>query len=123
MITRARAAIGALLAAAIVASVAAPAVAAPARAIDCATAPSDSPAADACRADHWTIRPRVAVSPRGIMRRHSLPSCTFEDGSGTRLPCSWNVRGTDGNGIGRAYYVTGSHRAPVFHYLAGVNVR
>ena len=69
------------------------------------------------RADGWTIRPRIVVDPHGVVRHSLLPSCAVEDASNGPVPCSWNLRSTDGNGRGLAYYVIGTHRAPRFRYV------
>lgn len=77
--------------------------------------------ADQCRAHGWTVRSRLVVGPHRWVHYSTLASCTFEDGSGSHLPCSWNFRRTDGNGIGDRFYVTGSswshHRV---HYVNGI---
>lgn len=62
-----------------------------------------------CREHGWTIQPRLVVGPHGTVRYHRLPSCTYEDGSGSPLPCSWNIRSGDGNGIGLAYWIGVHH--------------
>lgn len=79
-----------------------------------------SSGADWCRSRGWVVRPRIVVSPRGVVRFHRLPSCAVEDASSGPVPCSWNIRATDGNGAGMAYFVTGSNDRPRFHYVKRV---
>lgn len=83
-------------------------------------APQSTGAQD-CRDHGWVVRHRLVVGPHHWVHYSTLPSCTFEDGSGSRLPCSWNFRSTDGNGVGDKFYVTGSswnhHRV---HYVNGI---
>lgn len=65
-----------------------------------------SPGADLCRALGYSVSARFVLSPRGVVLHSSLPHCRFEDGSGGRRPCTWNVGPrTDGNGVGLAYKV------------------
>lgn len=67
-----------------------------------ATVAPHSAAADQCRDRGWTIRPRLAVTPHGVVAASALPHCREEDGSGQRSACSWNFHdGTqDGDGKG-----------------------
>lgn len=58
-----------------------------------------------CRAHGWTIRTRLVVGPHHWVRFSTLPHCETEDGSHTHRPCSWNFDRTDGNGIGRSYWI------------------
>jgi len=68
-------------------------------------APHSAGAAE-CRAHGWTIRTRLAVNPRAVVKGSGLPDCVNEDGSGQRSACSWNFDGsTDGNGVGLSYWV------------------
>ena len=65
-----------------------------------------STGADRCRELGYTVSARFLLSPRGVVLHSSLPHCRFEDGSGGRRPCTWNVGPrVDGNGIGLAYKV------------------
>lgn len=65
-----------------------------------------SAGADLCRELGYTVSARFVLSPRGVVLHSSLPHCAYEDGSGGRRPCTWNVgRRVDGNGIGLAYKV------------------
>ena len=65
-----------------------------------------SAGADLCREQGYTVSARFVLSPRGVVLHSSLPHCAYEDGSGGRRPCTWNVgRPVDGNGIGLAYKV------------------
>ena len=65
-----------------------------------------SPGAELCRALGYSVSARFVLSPRGVVLHSSLPHCRFEDGSGGRRPCTWNVGPrTDGNGVGLAYKV------------------
>lgn len=66
-----------------------------------------------CRAHGWTIRPRLVVGDRGVVRFHRMPSCEHEDASSDR-PCSWNIRGGDGNGRGLAFWADERNHA---HYV------
>jgi hypothetical protein len=46
------------------------------------------------------------VNKHGVVRSSTLPHCTVEDASRGPVPCTWNVgTGTDGNGVGLAYWV------------------
>jgi hypothetical protein len=65
-----------------------------------------SAGADWCRARGWEITGRYVISPRAIVAHESLPHCRYEDGSGQRSACTWNLGPRiDGNGIGLAYVV------------------
>lgn len=68
-----------------------------------------------CRDHGWTVRHRLVVSPHRVVKFSTLPSCKTDDGGGP-VPCSWNFGTTDGNGIGRAYYVTNPQH-PAHHYV------
>jgi hypothetical protein len=65
------------------------------------------------------------AKPQGItVDRHArvvlsaLPHCHFEDGSGGKTPCTWNVGPeTDGNGVGLAYWVNKPHGEFKYHYV------
>lgn len=61
--------------------------------------------ADECRDKGWIIGAQgtYVVSPRNVLRYYNLPSCRYEDGSGQRQACGWNVTGGNGNGAGRVY--------------------
>lgn len=61
--------------------------------------------------------PGIRLTRHDVVRSSTLPSCAVEDASRGPVPCSWNFGTTDGNGAGLAYYVTGTHRAPRFHYV------
>jgi hypothetical protein len=62
--------------------------------------------ADWCRARGWEITGRYVISPRAIVAAERLPHCRYEDGSGQRSACTWNLGPrTDGNGLGLAYVV------------------
>lgn len=65
-----------------------------------------------CRKHGWTLRPNVAISPRHVLRYYNLPSCKYEDGSGQRATCGWNVTTGDGNGRGLVYiaFTINKHR-------------
>jgi hypothetical protein len=59
-----------------------------------------------CRGHGWIVRARIVIGPHRYVHMTALPHCRFEDGSGQRSACTWNVgRPIDGNGIGRAYVV------------------
>lgn len=77
-----------------------------------------SPGARDCRQRGWVIRPRLVVTPDRWIVFTRLPHCRYEDGSGQRSACTWNV-GTpqDGNGRGRAYWVDLADRV---HYVKGL---
>lgn len=70
-----------------------------------------SDAADACRDRGWTIavgeRGRgIIVSPSNVVRYLWLPQCRYEDGSGQRSACTWNmVLPYQGNGMGKALWI------------------
>jgi hypothetical protein len=82
---------------------------------DCAwVRPAQHHQARTCRAEGWLIDTMLAVSPHGVVKRTYLPACTFEDGSGGPLPCSWNFTHEDGNGQGLAYWITKSRHV---HYV------
>lgn len=70
-----------------------------------------------CRSFGWIIRPRLVVGPHGVVRASWLPSCGVEDSSSGPIPCSWNFRRTDGNGLGLAYWVTGTHGSNRAHFV------
>jgi hypothetical protein len=72
--------------------------------------------AQECRAHGWTIRTRLVVNPRHVVKGSGLPHCRYEDGSGQRSACSWNFHDgrADGNGRGFAYWVDRHNRA---HYV------
>jgi hypothetical protein len=65
-----------------------------------------STGAEWCRSRGWIVRARIVIGPKRFVHMTALPHCRYEDGSGQRSSCTWNV-GTpvDGNGIGRAYVV------------------
>lgn len=65
-----------------------------------------SEAAEACRAEGWTVRRIVTVGPKGYVRAVSMPACEMEDSAG---PCYWDAR-TLGNGKGTSFYVTPNDR-------------
>lgn len=79
-----------------------------------------SEGAETCRDLGWVVRKNLVVGPRKWVRMSALPSCKYEDGTGHRPACSWNFGSGDGNGEGNAYWVTGTHNEPVFHYVKGV---
>lgn len=59
--------------------------------------------AEDCREMGWIIRPGLSISPRHVLRYYDLPSCRYEDGSGQRRACGWNVTAGNGNGRGLVY--------------------
>jgi hypothetical protein len=69
--------------------------------------------ADQCRQAGWTVRPRLVVGPHGVVRYHTMPSCTYEDAS-DNVPCSWNIRAGDGNGRGLAFWAGANNHG---HYV------
>ena len=75
--------------------------------------PQTRGAAD-CRALGWTVRPRLVVDPRGVVRFSRLPHCAIEDASSGPVPCSWNFGPGDGNGRGLSYWVDRHDRT---HYV------
>jgi hypothetical protein len=49
----------------------------------------------------------IVVDRHGVVVRSSLKHCKYEDGSGGKLPCTWNIgRKVDGNGEGLAYWIS-----------------
>jgi hypothetical protein len=66
-----------------------------------------SAGANECRDHGWTIRKRLAVNPRHVVKGSGLPHCREEDGSDQRPACSWNFHDgqRDGNGRGASYWV------------------
>lgn len=56
----------------------------------------------------------LVLSRHGVVRSSTLPHCHFEDGSGGRQPCTWNIGRRDGDGQGLAYWVGTRDRA---HYV------
>lgn len=56
----------------------------------------------------YAATPHIETNAHGVVTYSNLPSCKYEDGSGGRRPCSWNVNEGDGNGIGLAYWVSKS---------------
>jgi hypothetical protein len=82
-------------------------------------APS-SAGADECRAHGWTIRARLVVGPRGVVRMSALPHCRNEDGSGQRSACSWNFHDgqRDGDGRGASLWLDRHDRS---HYVWATN--
>lgn len=76
-----------------------------------------SDGADACRRHDWTVHHRIVTDPHDTVRYSTLPSCEFEDGSGSSLPCSWNFGDDDGNGRGLAYWISGTWRHHRAHYV------
>jgi len=76
-----------------------------------------SAGAQDCREAGWTIRPRLVVSPRGVVQMSTLPHCREEDGSGQRSACTWNIgHRIDGNGEGLRYWLDRHDRT---HYVWG----
>jgi hypothetical protein len=69
-----------------------------------------------CRAHGWTVHKRFVIGPKQVVRTNiDFRSCAYEDGSGGKLPCSWNWWGNhDGNGRGLALWYD---RAGVKHYV------
>ena len=60
-----------------------------------------SAGAAACRADGWTVKERIVVSPTGLTVRNTLKPCPTED---SRTLCFWD--GTyRGNGRGQSFWV------------------
>lgn len=83
----------------------------------CYTAIEHTEARAACRAHGWHVNNWFSISPHKVVRESALPACTFEDGSGGPLPCSWNFMGQrTGNNLGLSYWI-GANR--VDHYVWG----
>lgn len=110
------------IAAALLATVAASGIAAPAQAhhvtrdaCEQAWQAPQSEAAVDCREHGWTVRARLVVTPNRVVRHTALPHCRYEDGSGQRSACTWNVGPEqDGNGRGLAYWIDRQDRV---HYV------
>jgi hypothetical protein len=80
-------------------------------------APRSEGAAE-CRAHGWTIRPRIVVGPRGVVRYHHLPRCAQEDGSGTvRGTCSWNFDKPSVTDHEASFWVSHHNGHPRYHYV------
>lgn len=74
-----------------------------------------SEGAEDCREHGWTVRARLVVGPQRVVRYTALPHCRYEDGSGQRSACTWNVGPQqDGNGRGLAYWIDRQDRV---HYV------
>lgn len=56
----------------------------------------------------------ITLDAHRVVLSSTLPSCTFEDGSRSVRPCTWNVNAHDGNGRGLAYWIG---RAGRIHYV------
>lgn len=62
--------------------------------------------ANADRADADDGGYRLETSRHGVVKFSDFPHCANEDGSGSTLPCTWNVGSPDdGNGQGLAFIV------------------
>lgn len=71
-----------------------------------------------CRAHGWTVTRHIVVGPHRWVRYVDLPLCRFEDGSGQRSACTWNLSiQRQGNGVGLRYWVD-RHDRP--HYVRGM---
>lgn len=82
---------------------------------DCAWVGTHQRGAQTCRDRGWVLTVWLAVNPHGVVSaRNYLPACTFEDGSGGPLPCSWNLNEPTENGRGLAYWIGKDRRT---HYV------
>lgn len=52
---------------------------------------------------HSYFKGRLVVSGHGVVKKSTLPSCTYEDGGGPAV-CTWNIQNRDGNGHGLAFW-------------------
>lgn len=75
-----------------------------------------SQGADWCRKHGWTVTRHIVVTPnKRVATFRKLPACAYEDGSGGTLPCRWNFGpGTQGSGVGRAYWINKNGKT---HYV------
>lgn len=79
-------------------------------------APHSKGAAE-CRSHGWTVTKRLVVTPHKRVVFDRLPACRYEDGSGQRSACTWNLHPStspDGNGVGMAYWIDRRDRT---HYV------
>jgi len=61
----------------------------------------------------------IQVGPHGVVIHSTLRHCRNEDGSGSHLPCTWNIGSPiDGNGRGLSYWIGVHHHT---HYVWPVN--